>query len=56
VIHFSHFAEGAFQSGAPLTITANNTAGLFNPLTRPNTNGKDPRLGGKQVYAEPSHG
>jgi carboxypeptidase family protein/TonB-dependent receptor-like protein len=36
-----------FQSGTPLTITANNTAGLFNPLTRPNTNGKDPRLGGK---------
>jgi Carboxypeptidase regulatory-like domain/TonB dependent receptor-like, beta-barrel len=36
-----------FQSGTPLTITANNTAGLFNPLTRPNTNGKDPRLSGK---------
>ena len=32
-----------FQSGTPLTITANNTAGLFNPLTRPNTNGKDPQ-------------
>jgi hypothetical protein len=35
-----------FQSGTPLTITASNTAGLFNPLTRPNTNGKDPRLEG----------
>jgi hypothetical protein len=36
-----------FQSGTPLTITANNTAGIFNPLTRPNTNGKDPNLSGK---------
>lgn len=36
-----------FQSGTPLTITANNTAGIFNPLTRPNTNGRDPRLDGK---------
>jgi hypothetical protein len=35
-----------FQSGTPLTITANNTAGIFNPLTRPNTNGQDPRLSG----------
>jgi Carboxypeptidase regulatory-like domain/TonB dependent receptor-like, beta-barrel len=35
-----------FQSGTPLTITANNTAGLFNPLTRPNTDGRDPRLEG----------
>jgi carboxypeptidase family protein/TonB-dependent receptor-like protein len=54
-----------FQSGTPLTITANNTAGLFNPLTRPNTNGKDPRLGGKvderlnkyfdtSVYSQPA--
>jgi hypothetical protein len=36
-----------FQSGTPLTITANNTAGIFNPLTRPNSNGRDPNLGGK---------
>ena len=36
-----------FQTGTPLTITANNTAGLFNPLTRPNSNGNDPRLSGK---------
>src|SRR5262245_64817778 len=54
-----------FQSGAPLTITANNTAGLFNPLTRPNTNGKDPNLSGKvderlnkyfdtSVYSQPT--
>jgi hypothetical protein len=54
-----------FQSGTPLTITANNTAGLFNPLTRPNTNGKDPRLNGKvderlnkyfdtSVYSQPA--
>lgn len=35
-----------FQSGTPLVITASNTAGLFNPLTRPNTNGRDPRLEG----------
>jgi len=54
-----------FQSGTPLTITANNTALLFNPLTRPNTNGKDPNLGGKvderlnkyfdtSVYSQPA--
>ena len=54
-----------FQSGTPLTITANNTAGLFNPLTRPNTNGKDPRFSGKvderlnkyfdtSVYSQPA--
>jgi hypothetical protein len=35
-----------FQSGTPLSITANNTAGLFNPLTRPNTNGKSAKLSG----------
>lgn len=35
-----------FQTGTPLSISANNTAGLFNPLTRPNTNGKDPKLSG----------
>jgi hypothetical protein len=54
-----------FQSGTPLTITANNTAGLFSPLTRPNTNGKDPNLSGKvderlnkyfdtSVYSQPA--
>jgi hypothetical protein len=32
------------QSGTPRTITATNTAGLFNPVTRPNWNGQDPRL------------
>jgi hypothetical protein len=32
------------QSGTPLTITASNTAGLFNPVTRPNWNGVDPSL------------
>jgi hypothetical protein len=34
------------QSGTPLTITASNTAGLFNPVTRANWNGQDPRLDG----------
>lgn len=54
-----------FQSGTPLTITANNTAGLFNPLTRPNTNGRDANLSGKvderlnryfdtSVYSQPA--
>jgi hypothetical protein len=54
-----------FQSGTPLSISANNTAGLFNPLTRPNTNGNDPRLSGKvdqrlnryfdtSVYSQPA--
>ncbi|MBI1873932.1 MAG: TonB-dependent receptor [Acidobacteria bacterium] len=32
------------QSGTPLTITASNTAGLFNPVTRANWNGQDPQL------------
>ena len=32
------------QSGTPLTLTASNTAGLFNPVTRANWNGQDPRL------------
>lgn len=34
------------QSGAPLSITANNTAGIFGARTQPNNNGKDPRLEG----------
>jgi Carboxypeptidase regulatory-like domain/TonB dependent receptor len=32
------------QSGTPLTISASNTAGLFNPVTRANWNGEDPGL------------
>jgi hypothetical protein len=32
------------QSGTPLTISASNTAGLFNPVTRANWNGEDPSL------------
>ena len=32
------------QSGTPLTVTASNTAGLFNPVTRANWNGEDPTL------------
>ena len=54
-----------FQTGTPLTVTANNTAGIFNPLTRPNTNGRDPNLEGKvdqrleryfdtSVYSQPA--
>jgi hypothetical protein len=34
------------QTGAPLGITANNTAGIFGPVTRPNWNGSDPVLEG----------
>jgi hypothetical protein len=34
------------QSGTPLSITANNTAGLFGARTQPNNNGNDPRLDG----------
>ncbi len=34
------------QSGTPLTVSASNTAGLFNPVTRANWNGQDPRLDG----------
>jgi hypothetical protein len=36
----------SFQSGAPLAISANNTAGLLNPATRPNNNGKSGKLDG----------
>ncbi|BCS32070.1 hypothetical protein TBR22_A12750 [Luteitalea sp. TBR-22] len=35
-----------FQSGTPLSITANNTAGVFGARTQPNNNGADPRLDG----------
>jgi hypothetical protein len=34
------------QSGTPLSITANNTAGLFGARTQPNSTGADPRLDG----------
>jgi hypothetical protein len=34
------------QTGAPLNLTANNTAGLFNIKTRPNNNGKSAKLSG----------
>jgi hypothetical protein len=34
------------QSGTPLTISASNSAGLFNPVTRANWNGQDPVLDG----------
>ncbi len=35
-----------FQSGTPISISANNTAGLFNNHTRPNNNGKSAKLTG----------
>ncbi len=34
------------QSGTPLTISASNQTGLFNPVTRANWNGEDPGLDG----------
>ncbi len=34
------------QSGTPLSITANNTAGIFGARTQPNNNGNDPSLSG----------
>jgi hypothetical protein len=34
------------QSGTPLSISANNTAGIFGARTQPNNNGNDPRLSG----------
>ena len=34
------------QMGTPLSITANNTAGIFGARTQPNNNGRDPRLSG----------
>ena len=34
------------QAGTPLSITANNTAGIFGARTQPNNNGSDPRLTG----------
>ena len=35
-----------FQSGGTISISANNTAGLFNSKTRPNNNGKSAKLSG----------
>jgi hypothetical protein len=35
------------QSGTPLGISASNTAGIFNTVTRPNWTGKSARLDGK---------
>ncbi len=35
-----------FISGTPLSLSASNTAGLFNPSTRPNNNGKSGKLDG----------
>ena len=54
-----------FQAGTPLQITASNTAGLFNMVTRPNNNGKSAtksgpvqeRLNGyfdKSVFSQPA--
>jgi carboxypeptidase family protein/TonB-dependent receptor-like protein len=34
------------QTGTPLSITANNTAGIFGARTQPNNNRNDPRLSG----------
>ncbi|HEU4939779.1 MAG TPA: TonB-dependent receptor, partial [Vicinamibacterales bacterium] len=53
------------QAGTPLSITANNTAGIFGARTQPNNNGNDPRLSGPvedrlgryfdtTVYSQPS--
>lgn len=35
-----------FQSGTPLSMSASNSAGIANPLTRPNNNGTSGRLSG----------
>jgi hypothetical protein len=53
-----------FQSGTTLSISASNTAGIFNPLTRPNNNGASGKRSGpvderlnayfdKSVYSQP---
>jgi hypothetical protein len=36
-----------YQSGLPLAITASNTAGLFNPRTSANNNGRSGKLSGR---------
>ncbi len=54
-----------FQSGTPLSITANNTAGLFNPRLLANNNGRSGKLSGpvderleayfdKTVFSQPA--
>ena len=35
-----------FQTGTPIQITASNTAGIFNLVTRPNNNGRSAKLDG----------
>lgn len=35
-----------FQTGTPLSLSATNTAGLFNPKTRPNNSGRSGKLSG----------
>lgn len=35
-----------FQTGTPLAVSASNSAGLFNPLTRPDNNGTSAKLSG----------
>lgn len=35
-----------FSTGTPLQITASNTAGIFNMVTRPNNNGRSAKLSG----------
>lgn len=35
-----------YQTGTPLSISANNVAGLFNPRGLPNSNGQNPKLSG----------
>ncbi|HET8549457.1 MAG TPA: hypothetical protein VFL57_15700, partial [Bryobacteraceae bacterium] len=35
-----------FQTGTPIQITASNTAGIFNLVTRPNNNGRSAKLHG----------
>lgn len=49
------------QSGLPLQISASNTAGIFNAVTRPNNSGKgaidDPSMGrwfNTQVFSQPA--
>lgn len=37
----------SFQTGTPLSLSASNSAGLFNPKTRANNNGRSGKLSGK---------
>ncbi len=38
----------SFQTGTPLSLTASNTAGIFNPRTNPNNNGRSGKLSGRR--------